>query len=145
RNGDVMVSVHIAGDGCERAVGHPDDDRRHVFEGIGHREQQHVHALVNSTGGSPNQPNLEADRFEAIRRQYQAWIAGYCRLLDGLALEDATGRSKFDSEAEGSAPEIEMVECERVLLHIRNLDPKGAEVTQIATHTQMVREESHQA
>ena len=43
RDGDVVVRVDVAGQRCQRPVRHPDGDRRHVLERVGHREQQDVH------------------------------------------------------------------------------------------------------
>ena len=42
-DGDMVVRIDVAGQGRQRAVRHPDRHRRHVLEGIRHREQEHVH------------------------------------------------------------------------------------------------------
>ena len=44
---DAMMRIEVAGQRRERAVGHPDHDRRHVLEGIRHREQEHIHIDVS--------------------------------------------------------------------------------------------------
>ena len=42
-NRDAVVWVDVASERGQRAVRHPDRDRRHVLEGVRHRQQQGVH------------------------------------------------------------------------------------------------------
>jgi hypothetical protein len=46
--GHAMMFVHVASERSERAVRHPDRERRHVLEGVRHREKQHVHDIFSS-------------------------------------------------------------------------------------------------
>ena len=57
RDGDVMVWINIAGEGCETALGHSERHRRHVPEEIRHREEEDVHgrslAEITPDGAPP--------------------------------------------------------------------------------------------
>ena len=43
-DGDLVMRIDVAGERRERAVRHPDGDRRHVLERVRHRQQEHPHA-----------------------------------------------------------------------------------------------------
>src|SRR5687768_9149369 len=53
--------------------------------------------------------------------------------------------SEFRDDAKAGAPEIELVQLEAGVLEVLDFDTEGAVVAQIATHTEMVREKSHDA
>jgi hypothetical protein len=48
--GDAVMSVDVPGQRSERAVWHPNNDRRHMFERIGHRKQKNIHRALPFNG-----------------------------------------------------------------------------------------------
>ena len=99
RDRDVMVRIDVAGERGERAVRHPDGERRRVLERIRHRQQQNSHDCSGTSDErAGDEPAVrEGERMEDTRlpRPGQArahpgsgWLAGWLTawLTDWLAI-----------------------------------------------------------
>ena len=64
-DGDPVVGVDVARERRERAVRHANRDRRHVLEGVGHRQQQDIHRRCASA--SLNHKPAQAEAYRAFR------------------------------------------------------------------------------